>query len=131
MSRSQLDQYIAEVAVVGEGTGVEAPPRSWDEILQSLEHHRPNLAVGEYAAAGVAFLDDPPIVPGPAKPVWRAIWAGARACLPPVALRLLNLHPPATHELVACRTTLRLLDNLGGDGPDLTAAKLRMGLTAS
>jgi len=30
---------------------------------------------------------------------------------------------------VGCRTTLRLLDNLGGDGPDLTAAKIRMGLS--
>jgi uncharacterized protein (DUF2236 family) len=130
MTRAELDQYIAEVARVGEATGVEHPPRSWDEILESLERHRPNLAVAEYAAAGVAFLDDPPIIPGPAKPVWHALWAGAKACLPPVARRLLNLHPPATHELIACRSALRLLDNLGGDGPDLAAAKIRMGITS-
>ena len=37
MSRGDLDRYIAEVAVVGEGTGVPAPPRSWGELLQSLE----------------------------------------------------------------------------------------------
>ena len=129
MTRSELDQYIAEVAVVGEATGVEDPPRSWDGILASLERHRPNLAVAEYAAAGLAFLDDPPIIPGPAKPVWRSLWTGAKACLPPVARRLLDLKAPATRELVACRTALRLLDNLGGDGPDLAAAKLRMGLT--
>ncbi len=129
MSRDELDQYIAEVALVGEATGVEAPPRSWDEILRSLDRHRPNLAVGEYAAAGLAFLDDPPIIPRPAMPVWRTFWAGAQACLPPVARRLLDLQPPATRDLIGCRTTLRLLDNLGGDGPDLAAAKLRMGLT--
>jgi uncharacterized protein (DUF2236 family) len=129
MSRDELDQYIAEVAVVGEATGVESPPRSWAELLASLERHRPNLAVAEYAAAGIAFLDDPPIIPGPAKPVWRSLWVGAQACLPPVGRRLLDLHPPATRELVACRATLRAFDNLGGDGPDLAAAKLRMGIT--
>ena len=130
MTRDELDQYIAEVARVGEGTGVENPPRSWTEILASLEHHRPNLEIGEYAAAGVGFLNDPPIIPGPAKPVWRALWAGARACLPPVAHRLLNLQPPTTLELTTCRATLRLLDNLGGDGPDLASAKIRLGITA-
>jgi uncharacterized protein (DUF2236 family) len=128
MSRAELDQYIGEVAVVGEGTGVEDPPRSWHEILESLERHRPNLAVAEYAAAGVGFLNDPPIIPGPAKPVWRSLWAGARACLPPVATRLLNLSPPTTAELIGCRATLRLLANIGGDGPDLASAKIRMGL---
>ncbi|HWJ63330.1 MAG TPA: oxygenase MpaB family protein [Acidimicrobiales bacterium] len=130
MSRDELDQYIAEVAIVGEHTGVEAPPRSWAELLASLERHRPNLAVAEYAAAGLAFLDDPPIIPAPAKPVWRSLWAGAKACLPPVGRRLLDLKPPHTAELATCRATLRLFDNLGGDGPDLAAAKIRMGITA-
>jgi len=128
MTRDELDQYIAEVAVVGEATGVEAPPRSWEEIQRSLDRHRPNLAVAEYAAAGLAFLDDPPIIPTPAKPVWRSFWSGAQVCLPPVARRLLDLKPPSTGDLVGCRTALRLLDNLGGDGPELAAAKIRMGL---
>lgn len=129
MTRAELDQYIAEVAIVGEHTGVESPPRSWDEILASLERHRPNLAVGEYAAAGIGFLNDPPIIPGPAKPVWRVLWAGARASLPPVAHRLLNLPAPHTADLAGCRAALRLLQNLGGDGPDLASAKVRLGLS--
>ena len=128
MTREELDQYIAEVARVGEGTGVEDPPRSWAEILAALERHRPNLAVGEYAAAGIGFLDDPPILPPAAKPVWRAVWAGAGACLPPVARRLLRLHDPSPANLVTCRAVLRLFDNLGGDPPDLAAAKVRLGL---
>ena len=131
MTRSELDRYIDEVARVGIGTGVDAPPRSWTELLASIERHRPNLAVAEYAAAGVAFLDDPPILPAAAKPVWRSLWAGAVVCLPPVARRLLRLPEPSTAELAGCRAILRTLDNLGGgaDGPDLTAAKLRLGLT--
>lgn len=130
MSRAELDQYIAEVARVGEGTGVADPPRSWDQILEALERHRPHLAVGEYAAAGIAFLDDPPIIPGRAKPAWRSIWAGANVCLPPVARRLLRLSEPSPPELVSCRALLRLFDNLGGDPPSLAAAKARLGITS-
>lgn len=128
MTRPELDRYIAEVARVGEGTGVTDPPRSWAEIIAALERHRPSLAVTEYASAGIRFLDDPPIVPGPAKPVWRALWAGATACLPPVARRLLHLRTPTVPELATCRAVLRVLDNLGGDGPELSAAKVRLGL---
>ena len=128
MSRPELDAYIAEVAIVGEGTGVVAPPRSWSGILASLEHHRPQLAVSEYAALGVAFLDDPPIIPGPAKPVWRALWAGAIACLPPVGRRLLRLPMPSTAELAACRATLRVLGTLATEPVDLAAARRRLDL---
>ena len=129
MNRDELDTYIAEVARVGEGTGVVSPPRSWSELLGSVERHRPKLAVGEYASAGIAFLDDPPLIPGPAKPMWRALWAGALVCLPPVARRLLRAPTPSVRELAGCRAILRTLDNLGGDGPDLAAAKLRLGLS--
>lgn len=128
MTRVELDRYIAEVARVGEGTGVVDPPRSWDEINRSLERHRPNLAVAEYAAAGVAFLDDPPIIPGPAKPIWRALWAGAIASLPPVARRLLRLPHPSTAELATCRAVLRVLASSGAPPPALVAARARLGL---
>jgi uncharacterized protein (DUF2236 family) len=130
MDLEELDGYVHEVARVGIGTGVEHPPHSWAELLESLERHRPNLSVTEYAAAGIAFLDDPPILPAAAKPIWRPLWAGAIACLPPVARRLLRLDMPSTGELARCRAILRTLDNLGsGDGPDLAAAKIRLGLT--
>jgi uncharacterized protein (DUF2236 family) len=129
MTRDELDAYVAEVAIVGEATGVESPPRSWDELLAALERHRPDLAVGEYAAAGVHFLDDPPILPAAAKPLWRTVWAGATACLPPIAHRLLRLGPASTAELVGCRALLRTFDNLGGDPPDLAAAKVRLGIS--
>ena len=129
MSRSELDTYTGEVARVGKATGVLDPPTTWMEMLAALERHRPNLAVAEYAAAGVTFLDDPPILPGVAKPVWRALWAGAAACLPPVARRLLRLPDPSLRDLAACRALLRTLAMLGeGDGPDLAAAKVRLGL---
>lgn len=128
MSRNELDRYVAEVARVGEGTGVVRPPRTWVEINASLEHHRPSLAVAEYAAAGIRFLDDPPIIPGPAKPLWKALWAGAIACLPPVARELLRLPMPSTRELARCRVVLRTLGALGDTPPRLAAARVRLGL---
>ena len=128
MSRADLDRYVAEVAQVGEGTGVVSPPRTWLGINESLEHHRPNLAVGEYAAAGVSFLDDPPIIAGRAKPLWQALWAGAVACLPPVARELLRLPMPSTLELARCRVVLRTLGALGDTPPRLAAAHVRLGL---
>ncbi|MCB0972510.1 MAG: DUF2236 domain-containing protein [Acidimicrobiales bacterium] len=128
MTRDELDRYVAEVAVVGEATGVVDPPRSWDELLAALERHRPDLAVGEYAAAGVAFLDDPPIIPTAARPAWRAVWAGAIGCLPPVGRRLLRLGEPSGVQLAACRGLLRFIDNLGGVPAELAAARERLGL---
>ncbi len=130
MTVPELDRYVDEVARVGVGTGVEAPPRSWAEINEALERHRPKLAIGEYAAAGVSFLDDPPIIPAAAKPVWRALWAGARACLPPVALDLLRTPYPSTAELAACRAVLRTLGALGNTPVQLAAARRRLDLPA-
>ena len=128
MSMSEVDQYIHEVARVGVGTGVIDPPRSWAEMCAALERHRPMLAIGEYAAAGVGFLDNPPIIPGPAKPIWRALWAGAVVSLPPVARRLLRLESPSTAELAACRAVLRVLSSAGDTPPPLLAARRRLGL---
>ncbi|MEO6629211.1 MAG: oxygenase MpaB family protein [Aquihabitans sp.] len=128
MSMREVDRYIHEVARVGVGTGVIDPPRSWSDMCAAVEHHRPMLAIGEYAAAGVGFLDDPPIIPGPAKPIWRALWAGAVASLPPVARRLLRLDAPSTAELAACRVVLRMFSSIGDTPPPLVAARLRLGL---
>ena len=128
MSERELDRYVDEVACVGVGTGVIDPPHDWLEINDALERHRPYLAVAEYAAAGVAFLDNPPIIPGPAKPIWRALWSGAVACLPPVARQLLRLPEPSTLQLARCRAVLRTLGAMGSTPPRLAAARLRLGL---
>jgi uncharacterized protein (DUF2236 family) len=130
MTVPELDTYIGEVARVGEGTGVVDPPRTWAEISQALERHRHKLAVAEYAAHGIAFLDHPPIIPEPAQPIWRALWAGAVACLPPVARTLLRLPYPSTRELATCRAVLRTLDAVGAETPRLTAAKKRLALAS-
>ena len=128
MTRGELDRYVGEVARVGEGTGVLSPPRSWDEMHTAFERHRPNLAVGEYAAAGLGYLVEPPFIPRAALPVWRLLWAGAVACVPPVARTLLRVPDPTTAQLAGCRALLRTFSSGGGVPPPLRDARLRLGL---
>ncbi|MBX3313970.1 MAG: DUF2236 domain-containing protein [Actinobacteria bacterium] len=128
ISRAEMDTYIGEVARVGIEVGVVDPPTDWHGIDEGIERHRPQLAVGRYASAGLAFLDRPPFLPAAAQPVWRALWHGAIACLPPAARDLLNLPMPRPHELAATRAVLRVLQGPGGTPPRLAAARTRLGI---
>lgn len=126
MTRPHLDTYISEVARVGVETGVINPPTTWAGINDALEHHRPHLAVAEYGAHAISFLEDPPIIPAVAQPVWRALWMGAVAVLPPLARDLLRLPMPSPLELAASRSMLRILGANGGEPPRLVAARKRL-----
>lgn len=131
MTRAELDQYVAEVARVGQAMGVAEPPRSWDELDAAFRRHRPNLALGEQAATAVRFLEHPPIIHAAARPAWRAVWAGAVACLPPAARRLLRTATPPLPELVACRAVVRWLGRFLGEPLPLRQARQRLGLDAA
>lgn len=128
MTRRQLDTYVGEVSRVGIATGVIDPPTNWDGINAALERHRPDLAVAEYGAAAISFLERPPIVPDVGQPVWNALWNGAVACLPPLAHDLLRLKMPSERELAVTRAILRALGGPGGSPPHLAAARKRLGL---
>jgi uncharacterized protein (DUF2236 family) len=128
LRRDEMDTYIGEVAQVGRATGVLDPPTDWAGINASIERHRRSLAVAEYAALGVAFLDRPPIIPAAGQPVWRALWHGAIACLPPVARDLLRLPMPSRRDLAGTRAVLRVLGGPGGEPPSRTRARRRLGL---
>jgi uncharacterized protein (DUF2236 family) len=126
MNGDELDRYVAEVACVAEALGVDAPPRSWAELDAAFESHRPQLAVGEQAAAAVGFLSHPPGLPLAVRPGWQLLWSGAVACLPPVARRLLGLRMPTLAEVAACRAMVRSLGRLLGPPPPLLLARRRL-----
>ncbi len=128
LGRDDLDRYVAEVAVVGEAMGVAAPPRSWAELDASFQSFRPDLAVGEQVMAAAAFLRTPPGLPPQALRVWRLLWRGAQACLPPTGRRLLGLSTPGPAELAACRVLVRSLGTVLREPPPLTAARRRLDL---
>jgi uncharacterized protein (DUF2236 family) len=124
----ELDSYVDEVAVAGEGVGVPDPPHTWAQLDAALQQHRPQLAVGEQTAAALRFLAEPPGLPAAARPAWRVAYAGGVACLPPWARRLLHLDDPSPLELIACRTMVRGLQALIGSPPPLVEARRRLGL---
>jgi uncharacterized protein (DUF2236 family) len=126
MSRSELDTYVAEVARVGSAVGVVDPPRTWAELDAAVRRHAPDLALGEQAATAVRFLENPPFLPAVARPPWRAIWAGARACLPPLGRTLLRATEPPLPEVAACRALVRAIGRLLGEPLPLRRAKQRL-----
>lgn len=128
LTRTEMDTYIGEVARVGTELGVPEPPTDWVSLDESLEHHRPMLAVGEYAANGIGFLVEPALVPDAAMPIWQALWHGAIASVPPIARELLRLPEPTPIQLTATRTLLRLLGAPGNEPPRMVAARRRLGL---
>jgi uncharacterized protein (DUF2236 family) len=128
LSDTELDAYIAEVAVVAGALAVPDPPRSWAALDAALQRHRPALAVNEQTRSALRFLMRPPGLPAAARPMWRVAWAGSTACLPPWARRILGIADPSAAELVACRSLVRSLGALAGKPPPLVAAEDRLGL---
>ena len=127
MTRAELDTYVAEVARVGSAVGVVKPPRSWEELDAAVRRHAPELAVGEQAAVAVRYLENPPFLPAVARPPWRAVWAGALACLPPVGRTLLRTVEPPLPEVAACRALVRAVGRVLGEPLPLRAARRRLG----
>jgi uncharacterized protein (DUF2236 family) len=126
MSRAELDTYVAEVARVGSAVGVVDPPRTWAELDAAFRRHAPALAVGEQAATAVRYLENPPFLPAVARPAWRAVWAGALACLPPLGRTLLRTTEPPLPEVAACRAVVRAVGRLLGEPLPLRAARQRI-----
>ena len=126
MTRAELDTYVAEVAQVGSAVGVVDPPRSWAELDAALRRHAPELGVGEQAATAVRYLENPPFLPAVARPPWRAVWAGAMACLPPLGRTLLRTPEPLLPEVAACRALVRAVGRLLGEPLPLRAARRRI-----
>lgn len=110
LSDVDLDRYIAENARVGAAVGVLDPPRTWAEAMAALDRHRPNLAIGEQGREALRYLAEPPFLPAAARPIWRALHAGAMASLPPFARRLMGIGRANPADLALCRAIVR---NLG------------------
>ena len=126
MTRAELDTFVAEVAVVGSAVGVAEPPRSWAELDAAFRRHAPALGVGEQAATALRYLENPPFLPAVARPPWRAVWAGALACLPPLGRTLLRTNEPLLPEIAACRALVRAVGRLLGEPLPLREAKRRL-----
>ena len=126
---AEADQYVAEMAVVGEALGVEHAPRSVAELSDVLEAFGPELRFGPQARKAIRFLLFPPHS-WPARGPYAIVLSAAIALLPGWARRKLWLPPriaPIDHLLVApaVHTLLRALDWIGDPPPPIAEVRAR------
>jgi uncharacterized protein (DUF2236 family) len=142
LSDSEADTYVAEQAEAGALLGVPAAlaPRSVAQIAEYFARMRPQLQVGAQAREAAKFVIHPPMSRKvawltPARPAWYGLGSLAFGLLPRWVRRMYRLPGlPATDlattvAVRALRTTLMQVPPARRDGPALTAAKQRLGLS--
>lgn len=108
------DQYVAEMAQVGEALGIDRAPRSVAELDATLQQYRPHLHFGSQARETIRWLAFPPnslAAQGP----YAILLSAAVAMLPAWARRKLWIPPtlpPVNRLLVepAAKSVVRTLD---------------------
>ena len=122
----ELDDYLADMAVVGERLGAAHVPRDRAGLAAAWAHYRPQLARTPETATAHRFLLDPPLplhIRGP----YRVVAAAAAATLPEDLRPLLAatpVLPPPTGRLVGLAVS-RLLAAVLGPSPAAAAAARR------
>ncbi|MGZ4615837.1 MAG: oxygenase MpaB family protein [Actinomycetes bacterium] len=121
-----LDDYLAETAVVGERLGAANVPHDIGELAGARAHYQPELALTASTRRAHEFLLDPPLAARIRWP-YRVIASAAVASLPPELRALLGARPllpdPAA-RLVGRAATALLAQGLG-PSPAATAAARR------
>ena len=133
LTRSQQDQYLAEVAEVAYRLGATWVPRTRDELEAYFRRIRSELYCGPQARGTLQFLqrgafDDPA-----ASAVYQIIQRSAQATLPSWARQMCGLDLPPVIGPVAEAVTLRPATEafvrtfrwILGDSPQLDAARER------
>lgn len=125
-TRFDLDDYLADMAVVGERLGAAHVPHDAASLVRAWSHYLPQLRVTPATTAAHAFLLDPPLAPRIRAP-YRVIAAAAAASLPPDLRRLLAARPilPDPAGRTVGRAATRLLAAVLGPSPAAEAARRR------
>ncbi len=111
---AMADQYVAEMARVGEALGIDRAPRTVAELHATLDGYRPELHFGSQARETVRWLAFPPnslAAQGP----YAILFSAAVAMLPRWARRKLWIPPslPPVNRLLiepAAKSVVRTLD---------------------
>ena len=121
-----LDDYLAQTAVIGERLSAAHVPHSRGELASARAHYLPSLALTAQTRRAHEFLLDPPL-PARIRIPYRVVAAAAAASLPPELRRLLGDRPvlrdPAA-RLVG-RAATALLSRVLGPSPAAAAAAKR------
>ena len=142
LTNEEADRYVAEQAEGGALLGVPADraPRSVADIHAYYREMRPQLHVGQQAREAARFVMHPPMprkvaLLTPARPAWYGLGGLAFGLLPSWVRRMYRLPGLPTTDLGATlavralHTALMQLPEKRREGPAVTGAKQRLGLS--
>jgi len=113
ISSADADRYVAEMARVGEGLGIEHAPRSVNELQTVLRSYIPELKLNSQSREALRFLIYPPNTL-PQKAAYTVVLSAAISMLPNWARRKLWLPPtiPPVNKLWIEPSTRAVLKGL-------------------
>ena len=140
LSAREQDAYYDEQAANGVLIGVGSVPRSVDDVKDYYRDVRPELRMTPAARQAARFVLFPPMprlvqVATPARAAWAGLALTGGALMPRWARRLYDLPGIPTTDLgatvvsIGLRTGLLAVPAQLRQGPHLTAARARVGLT--
>lgn len=91
LTGSEADEYVAQAARVARALGAVVVPETVAELRETIEAYRPELELSAAAADTVRFLLGEPPLPGPARPPYALLAAGAVSTLPAWAREQLDV----------------------------------------
>jgi uncharacterized protein (DUF2236 family) len=143
LTDAEADAYVAEQARANALLGLPTAdaPKTVAEIAAYYRAVRPELEVGQLARSAAWFVMHPPMprkiaLLTPARPAWYGLGALAFSLLPGWVRRMYRIpalpmtDTGATLAARTLRTTLMQLPLERREGPAVTAAKKRLGLTS-
>jgi uncharacterized protein (DUF2236 family) len=121
-----LDDYLAETAVIGDRLGAAHVPHSVVGLAAARRHYLPSLACTTETRRAHTFLLDPPL-PARIRLPYRVLASAAAASLPPELRRLLGARPLLADPLArgVGRSATALLAGVLGPSPAAAAAAQR------
>lgn len=129
VSRSAIDRYYGEVAVIAEGLGASRIPRSRDEMTTYLRDVRPELRHDRQSREAMRFIFTPPDGPPPLQAAYLLVAQAAAGCLPRWAREMLGVRQPLIVDRAVVRpatwTVLHALRILAPPSTVLTQARDR------
>lgn len=124
------DDYVRDMAVVGQAMGVPRPPESVAELRAAFGRFLPELQADDLVRRTHDFITDAPL-PLRLKPGYRVLARAAWATLPPWALDLLDSKPRfGALDLAAADAALRVLRRALVASPARLAGEERLAAAA-
>lgn len=128
ISDAQADQYVAEMATIGEMLGMTSAPRSVDELQAELDGFRGELATTKQSREALRFITFAPL-PMAVRGPYGVLYGAAAGLLPKWARRMLRIpRLPIAERLAVQPVASALTTTLSwalGPSPSRTAAEKR------